>query len=58
MGNQGDREGRPYNTTKRLAKIVYGTGDPCGRPGKTICCILGATLALAVNVFHERRMSP
>ena len=32
--NQGDREGRPYNTTKkRLAEGVYGRGDPRGRPG-------------------------
>ncbi len=32
-GFQGDREGRPYDTTKRLAKPVYCTGDPRGRPG-------------------------
>jgi len=32
--NQGDRQGRPYNTTKkRLAEGVYCTGDPGGRPG-------------------------
>ncbi len=31
---QGDREGRPYYITKRLAKPVYGRGDPRGRPGQ------------------------
>ena len=31
---QGDRKGRPYNTTKkRLAEGVYGRGDHDGRPG-------------------------
>src|SRR5260370_21494751 len=29
---KGDRKGRPYYTTNRLAKPVYSRGDPCGRP--------------------------
>src|SRR5713226_4203462 len=31
--NQGDREGRPYNTTEPPTDPVYRTGDPRGRPG-------------------------
>src|SRR6266852_1272318 len=44
---QGDREGRPYNTTKRLTKPVYCTGDPRGRPGKFLTDIVQYTLTLA-----------
>src|SRR5947209_19598057 len=30
--SQGDRQGRPYSPTHRLAKPVYSRGDPGGRP--------------------------
>ena len=31
--SQGDREGRPYNTSMQLVSTVYCRGDPRGRPG-------------------------
>ncbi len=34
QGDQGDRKGRPDNTTKRLAKPVYCTGDQGDREGR------------------------
>jgi hypothetical protein len=34
LKRQGDRKGRPYHTTKRLAKPVYSRGGACPRPGK------------------------
>ena len=35
--NQGDREGRPYNTQLPVLRVnVYCTGDPRGRPGTQI----------------------
>ena len=33
VGSQGDRKGRPYNTTKPFDAPVHGRGDRKGRPG-------------------------
>jgi len=38
QGDQGDREGRPYNTRWRGKRASwYCTGDPRGRPGRLSC---------------------
>ncbi|HLX55783.1 MAG TPA: alanine racemase [Ktedonobacteraceae bacterium] len=48
--DQGDREGRPYYTTKRPAIPVQGTGGACPRPGP------GRPAVVLIKGSEETRM--
>ncbi len=52
---QGDREGRPYNTRRRVTRAIwYCRGDPRGRPGSPIV-FLAIIHKLCFRRLRERK---